>query len=121
MSFRNEGVIALALISLDHLRLNESEAFYDLLFKNNPDAIFIFDLNGNFYSINPSALRTIGYSQEEVIGKSYKRFVFKENLEKMAENFKRMAQGESLSYEFSFRHNLPWMNPPLLPLQMRMG
>lgn len=97
-------MIPLALISLDHLRLNESEAFYRLLFENNPDAIFIFDPNGNFYSINPSALISIGYKQEEIIGKSYKRFVFKEKLEKMAENFKRMAQGESVSYEFSFRH-----------------
>ncbi|RXT07190.1 PAS domain S-box protein [Ammoniphilus sp. CFH 90114] len=96
-------MIVLAAISLDHLRLNESEAFYRFLFENNPDAIFLFDLNGNFYSVNPSALNLIGYKREEIIGKSYKRFVFKENLEKMVENFRKMSQGESLSFEFSFK------------------
>ncbi|MBX7255146.1 MAG: PAS domain S-box protein [Candidatus Hydrogenedentes bacterium] len=52
-------------------QLKESEERFRLLFEQAPDGYFITDLNGVFVDGNQASEQLIGYSREELIGKSY--------------------------------------------------
>src|SRR5512137_599326 len=51
--------------------LREIQNRYLELVDNANDAIYMTDAKGLFILVNPAALRITGYSQEEIIGKSY--------------------------------------------------
>ncbi|WP_372868747.1 PAS domain-containing protein, partial [Planomicrobium okeanokoites] len=48
-------------------RLKDSEERFNSLFYENPDAIFSFDLEGNFIDVNPGSLKLSGYSHQELM------------------------------------------------------
>lgn len=48
--------------------LGKSELRYRSLFQDNPEVIFVEDLDGNVLSANQRALRATGYSEEELKG-----------------------------------------------------
>lgn len=48
--------------------LRKSELRYRSLFQENPEVIFVEDLNGNVLSANQAALRATGYTDEELRG-----------------------------------------------------
>lgn len=48
--------------------LRKSELRYRSLFQDNPEVIFVEDLDGNVLSANRSALRAAGYTEEELRG-----------------------------------------------------
>ena len=52
-------------------RLRESEQRYRSLFDHHPDAVFSFDAQGNFTSVNAACERLTGYRAEELIGTSF--------------------------------------------------
>jgi len=61
-----------SLVDISHLKqteraLRESEQQYRELFENANDIIYTIDLDGNFTSANISALRTFGYTREEML------------------------------------------------------
>jgi PAS domain-containing protein len=47
--------------------LKENEQRYKSLFEYNPDAVYSFDLNGNFLSANPACYKLSGYKVEELM------------------------------------------------------
>jgi PAS domain-containing protein len=47
--------------------LQESEARYRSLFERNPDAVYSFDLRGNFLEVNSACSRITGYLPEEFL------------------------------------------------------
>jgi NO-binding membrane sensor protein with MHYT domain len=48
-----------------------AEQKYQSLFDHNPDAVFTFDTEGKFISINPAGEDLSGYRKEELIGTSF--------------------------------------------------
>jgi two-component system, cell cycle sensor histidine kinase and response regulator CckA len=48
--------------------LRESEGRYRNLFESAPDGILVADSTGTYVDVNPSALRMLGYSHDELIG-----------------------------------------------------
>lgn len=48
-------------------RLEESEQRYRSLFEHNPDAVYSFDVRGNFLSANPALVRLSEYPLEELL------------------------------------------------------
>ena len=59
----------------------ESERLYRQLVENASDIIYQTDGNGFFKVVNPVALRITGYTEEEVIGKSFLELVHPDHRE----------------------------------------
>ena len=77
--------------------LKQSEARFRTLFEFAPDAIYLFDLQGNFVDGNKAAEELIGYPREEVIGKSLLtlKLLSQPDLDRVAKALLGYAQGES--------------------------
>jgi PAS domain S-box-containing protein len=81
--------------------LQDSQFRFQLLYERVPLAYQSLDENGNCIEVNPSWLSTLGYTREEVIGKSFGDFLHPEWKEHFKENFLRFkAVGEILGVEF---------------------
>ncbi|MFC0187386.1 PAS domain S-box protein [Fictibacillus aquaticus] len=75
------------------------EERYQSLFLHNPDAIFTFDLEGRFMTINPAGEALTGYKAEEIIGQSFAPLIAEEDLEKTYSHFQKCLSGESQEYK----------------------
>ncbi|MFS0776756.1 EAL domain-containing protein [Neobacillus sp. 3P2-tot-E-2] len=101
-------IIATILIISSHLRKNSrnntniqlNEQYYKSLFEENPDAIFIFDLNGKFVVAN-NAVSIYGYSVAELIDKPFSGFVLPNDLERVTAHFVEAVEGNATNYECS--------------------
>ncbi len=60
--------------------LRKSEEKYHDLFDNANDAIYLSDADGNLTEVNHKAIELLGYTHEELIGKSIYNYIPKENL-----------------------------------------
>lgn len=87
-------------------RLEESEQRYKSLYEHNPDAVYSFDLEGNFLSANPACEEVSGYTTGELIGRSFAPLIVPEDLEKTLRHFEKAANGEPQNYEIAISHKL---------------
>ncbi|EDL64039.1 bifunctional diguanylate cyclase/phosphodiesterase [Bacillus sp. SG-1] len=76
-----------------------SEEYYRSLFENNTDFVYSTDLEGRFNSVNPTFLKTFGYSEEELIGKLSISFIFEEDIPRIKRHFYRTLSGKEQFYE----------------------
>ncbi|MBM6616290.1 PAS domain S-box protein [Bacillus suaedaesalsae] len=72
--------------------------FYESLFKNNPDTIITFDLEGKMLSAN-DVVGNYGYTVEELLNKSFLPFIVEEKLEITLESFKKATEGIPTTYD----------------------
>jgi diguanylate cyclase (GGDEF)-like protein/PAS domain S-box-containing protein len=99
-------ILATILIISSYLRKNSrnntniqlNEQYYKSLFEENPDAIFIFDLNGNFLVAN-KAVSTYGYRVEELIDKPFTGYILPRDLEKVIAHFHQAVEGKASNCE----------------------
>ncbi|ACT00173.1 PAS domain-containing sensor histidine kinase [Paenibacillus sp. JDR-2] len=80
------------------------EQHYESLFKYNPDAVFAFDLEGNYLSVNPAMEQLLGYGADEFLKMSYVPLIPAEELEKTKSLFKLAAKGITQHYETKAIH-----------------
>ncbi|TWT07076.1 EAL domain-containing protein [Planococcus sp. CPCC 101016] len=87
------------------LLLKESEERSRSLFHNNPDAIFSFDLDGNFLDANPGCEQLTGFQKQELVNMSFAPIIAPiiapEDLEIAIEYFGKATTGISNSHEIS--------------------
>ena len=83
-------------------RLKDSEDLYNSLFFENPDAIFSFDLDGNFINVNPSAVAISGYSYQELLNKPFMPMIVPEHLDLALYYFLETLKGNTNRYEIDF-------------------
>ncbi|MBI4832832.1 MAG: PAS domain S-box protein, partial [Candidatus Lindowbacteria bacterium] len=69
-----------------------SEERYRGLFENSVTGIFTVNLEGNYTTCNPAALKTLGYPVEEVIGQNYRKHVAPEAWEMVSNEYNRLFQ-----------------------------
>ena len=81
------------------IQLQENQERFESLFYNNPDAIFKFDLEGNFIDVNPGCTELVGYSTEQLLEMSFTPIVVPEDLPIAFHHFQLAAQGISTRYE----------------------
>ncbi|WHX98647.1 bifunctional diguanylate cyclase/phosphodiesterase [Neobacillus sp. DY30] len=101
-------IITTIFIMSSHLRRNSrnntniqlNEQYYKSLFEENPDAIFIFDLNGNFLVAN-KAVSLYGYTAEELINKPFTGYILPKDLEKVMAHFFQAVEGSSSNCDCS--------------------
>jgi diguanylate cyclase (GGDEF)-like protein/PAS domain S-box-containing protein len=105
------------IVSLTHLMeasqkdtqiLNEnlkvSEQYYRSLFDNNTDFVYSTDLQGNFTSVNPAFVKTFGYSENEIIGKSAVKFISQDDIPRVRMHFFRALRGREQYYNIEIRN-----------------
>ncbi|WP_245602216.1 putative bifunctional diguanylate cyclase/phosphodiesterase [Peribacillus kribbensis] len=79
--------------------LNISDQRYRSLFEFNFSAVFSIDLNGSFTSVNQTALKLLGYTEEELMQSSIFSISTTENEEEIAFHFNRGINGEVYKFE----------------------
>lgn len=75
---------------------------YEFLVENMTDIVFQVTLSGKFTYINPSCYRMAGYTQDEMIGKNFARFVPKSELPRYLGAMRRMISGEKIDSFVSY-------------------
>jgi two-component system, cell cycle sensor histidine kinase and response regulator CckA len=81
--------------------LPESERLFKMLYEKAPLGYQSLDESGHFIVVNQTWLDTLGYTREEVIGKSFADFLHPDWRDHFKENFPRFkAIGEILGVEF---------------------
>ncbi|MFC5449437.1 PAS domain S-box protein [Paenibacillus aestuarii] len=80
------------------------EQHYESLFKYNPDAVFAFDLEGNYQRVNPAMEQLLGYSEVELLNMSFIPLIPAEELERTKRFFLQAAQGITQHYETKAYH-----------------
>jgi two-component system, cell cycle sensor histidine kinase and response regulator CckA len=85
--------------------LKQSEEKYRTLIDNIQDGVFIIQ-DGKIQFTNESFTRIGGYTVEEVIGKDFRELVAQEDLEKVANRYRRRQEGVDVpdEYEFNMIH-----------------
>ena len=81
--------------------LRQKEQWYRSLFDQNPDAVFSFDRDGHFTSVNPAASRLVASSVEEMVGTGFERFVAPDDLAQTQAHFSAALEGEPQRYEIT--------------------
>jgi len=79
---------------------HDLDIVFDLLIKNSSTCDSIVDLNGNVYRCNEAYKNLVGYSFEEIKGKSNSQYVSNEDLEKELENLKKLISGEQSTLKY---------------------
>ena len=98
-------VQALEKLESDHNHskkaLQESERLFKILYEYSPFGYQSLDENGRFIVVNQTWLDILGYTREEVIGKSFTDFLHPDWRDHFKENFPRFKSiGEILGVEF---------------------
>jgi PAS domain S-box-containing protein len=73
--------------------LRQSEQKYQNLVQNINDIVFSLDVNGNITFINDVIENVSGYSASEVIGSSFTKFIYPDDLSSLAEVFAQNLSG----------------------------
>ncbi|QRG68855.1 PAS domain-containing sensor histidine kinase [Brevibacillus choshinensis] len=86
------------------IALSQKEQHYKSLFEQNPDAVFSFDLDGNYLTVNPAMERLLGYSEAEFLQKSFVPLVAEDDLEKTLGHYRKAATGITQRYQAKVVH-----------------
>jgi diguanylate cyclase (GGDEF)-like protein/PAS domain S-box-containing protein len=81
--------------------LAEREQRYRSLFAHHPDAIYSFDLDGNYVEVNGGCEVLTGYSEQEMLELSFAQLVVAEDLEHVGRRFAAAVAGAVQRYECS--------------------
>jgi len=84
--------------------LEKSEQKFKSLFDYNPNAVYSFDLEGNFMSANKSLESMLGYSIEELKTMDFGPLTDPEDRDRVWNHFERAARGEPQKYEARGKH-----------------
>ncbi|WP_078552363.1 PAS domain-containing sensor histidine kinase [Bacillus alkalicellulosilyticus] len=80
------------------------DQYYQSLFSNHPDAVFLLELNGTFSNANDSIKALTGYTREELLNKSFVPLIVKEDLDNTIKHFERAKTGKPQNYENKIIH-----------------
>jgi PAS domain S-box-containing protein len=83
--------------------LRESERRFRLLAQNATDIISTHDLEGTFTYISPSVENTLGYTPEEITGRTPYGFFHPEDLEHVAKKHRQILEKDHGSGVYTFR------------------
>jgi PAS domain S-box-containing protein len=85
--------------------LKESEEKYRTLVEQATDAIALYDASGKVLDVNTGSAILLGYTKEELIGKSLKEILLEEDLIKNPIQYEVLQQGQSTVKERKMRKN----------------
>jgi diguanylate cyclase (GGDEF)-like protein/PAS domain S-box-containing protein len=77
-------------------RARETEGRYSSLFNNTNDAVFLIDLNFRYLQVNQQAADLLGYTPQEVVGKTVFEMVAPEEIAAVKANFDKLSSGSEV-------------------------
>jgi len=83
----------------DRKRLQESEQRFRSLFTFNPDAVFSFDLQGRFLSLNGAGVQLTGISEALVVGEHFSGMIARADRARTEQHFAAVCTGIPQRYE----------------------
>lgn len=83
------------------LHLKENQERFKSLYDNNPDAVFTFNVEGNFINANPGCKDLAGYDTEELLEMSFISLIVAEDLDSALYYFGEALQGNTNRYEIA--------------------
>jgi PAS domain S-box-containing protein len=92
-----------ALSRLDAQRRSSEERFRTA-FEDAPIGMALIDLDGLFLNVNGSLCEIVGYSQKELLTKTFQDITYPEDVELDLANAHRLLQGEISSYQVEKRY-----------------
>jgi diguanylate cyclase (GGDEF)-like protein/PAS domain S-box-containing protein len=104
--------------SMEH-QLRDTEHIYNSLFEHNPNAIGVFDQEGNFIRANGAAEHIFGYTAEELLQTPFISFVAKESLQSTLSSFDSVRRGNPVAFETGVIHRSGYrvdLNTTAVPL-----
>jgi PAS domain S-box-containing protein len=90
----------------DITALRETEKSFRKIFTEAAHGMSLVDMEGHTLDVNPALLKMLGYSKEEVVGKSFKALIMPEDAARNSRLFKELCEGKRDSYsrETRYRH-----------------
>ncbi len=86
-----------------HIALEESQARTRDLVELAPDGIFLADLEGRYTDVNGAGCRMLGYTRDEIIGKTIVDLIPPEEVERLLQSKEAMLEGETHVAEWHLR------------------
>jgi PAS domain S-box-containing protein len=96
-------VMTAAPLTRAHERLESSHARTRSLMEHAPDGIFVADLGGRYTDVNSAGCRMLGYTREELIGKTILELIPGERVEQLERERERLLHGEEVVSEWVLR------------------
>ena len=76
--------------------LEQERHSYPKIFEESPDILlFVIDLRGMIVKMRGKTKPLFGIEAEKIVGKQYRRFIFKEDIVKVNEYFTQVVSGDS--------------------------
>jgi diguanylate cyclase (GGDEF)-like protein/PAS domain S-box-containing protein len=89
---------------LAHQRVQNREEHLHSLIEQAPDGIFIADINGCYTEVNESGCRMLGYTQDELVGKTIVDIIPAEDIPRLEQSREQLLRGENDISEWSLLH-----------------
>jgi PAS domain S-box-containing protein len=101
------GVLGLAITAVPlnrvHAALEANRTHLRALVEQAPEAVFVADLRGRYTDVNSAACRMLGYSRDELVGKTIADLIPPEDAERLARTKNRMLEGGVTVSEWTLR------------------
>ncbi|WP_066058477.1 PAS domain S-box protein [Robertmurraya korlensis] len=91
-------------VTIKKKAVSEQQQHYKSLFEQNPDAVFSFDLQGNYLSVNSAMEQLLGYTEAEFLQISYLPLVEEAELQRTRNHYELAAAGYTQHYETKALH-----------------
>ena len=100
--FVNDFIIDISEQRYPEIELAKTAQIFKSLFEGHPDSVYSFDLEGNFISLNPSALNLSEGSKEQLTKMNFAALIPDKDLPRVYKHFQNACQGETQSYNTGF-------------------
>ncbi|MFN8380526.1 MAG: PAS domain S-box protein [Anaerolineales bacterium] len=85
-------------------RLHESEKRFATSFENAPISMALVEITGRMFKVNMAFCNLLGYSEEELISKTFQEITHPEDLETDLNNLDQLLAGKVQSYQMEKRY-----------------
>ena len=102
--------------------MRKSEQQWRAIYEQAPTGIAILDsLSGQFQHINKRYCDIVGYSQEEMLSRSFKDITYPDDLQPDLDNMQKLLSGEITTFKMEKRYNrkdgkIIWVSLTCVPL-----
>jgi PAS domain S-box-containing protein len=103
-------VVSLLLLTITAVQLNRAHEALESsrartrdLVEQAPDGIFVADLNGRYTDVNSAGCHMLGYSREEIVGKTIVDLMPPEDVERLGQIKEQLLAGEPQIAEWTLR------------------